>query len=629
MCGIAGELNYKINQPVQLELIRKMCQQMNHRGPDDEGYYIDGNVGLGMKRLSIIDLTGGHQPIHNETETVWIIFNGEIYNYRELRPILEKKGHRFATNSDTEVIIHCYEEYGTDCVNHLNGMFAFAIWDSQKQALFLARDRLGIKPLYYYRDANHFLFASEARALLASGLVPHELSMTGLVSYLSFGHVFDPFTIVKGINALLPGHFLWITEKGVQSKEYWDLPRNLAEGGSAKHISEGEALEQVRELLQSSVKLRLVSEVPVGAFLSGGIDSSAIVALMSQVAGSKVKTFSIVFDEQEFSEAKYSRLVSQKFGTEHYELIVREKQMLDEMPYAIAAMDEPTINGINTYFVSQATKQAGITVALSGLGGDEVFCGYGTFRTVPQMQKFVKNWNKLPGVFTRLAGAAFNLCAPTNEKNRKISSLLCSENSFHPYFLSRQLFSKQDRQTILNPEIIRDAESELQAHLGTFIQHARSLDPINQVSVYELCSYMGNMLLRDTDFMSMAHSLEVRVPLLDYRLVEFVLNLPGISKLDKRIPKPLLVNALGDVLPDEIIYRPKQGFTFPFAKWLKHQLRDDVEATLFEKGLEQLNDCINPQALHKLWNEFLVGRRSWSRPWSIYVLKKWANSFLR
>jgi len=433
---------------------------------------------------------------------------------------------------------------------------------------------------------------------------------------------------VKGVNALLPGHFLWITEKGVQSKEYWDLPGNLAEGGSAKPISEGEALEQVRELLQNSVKLRLVSEVPIGAFLSGGIDSSAIVALMSQVAGSTVKTFSIVFDEQEFSEAKYSRLVSQKFSTEHHELVVREKQMLNEMPYAIAAMDEPTIDGVNTYFVSQATKQAGITVTLSGLGGDEVFGGYSTFRTVPRMQRFVSKWRWLPRGFACLVKTAFNLCTPTNEKNRKISSLLYSANGFHPYFLSRQLFSKQNRQSILNPEATRDAEAELQAHLETFIQHTCSFDPINQISVCELRSYMGNMLLRDTDFMSMAHSLEVRVPLLDHRLVEFVLSIPGISKLDKQVPKPLLVNALGDALPDKIIYRPKQGFTFPFAEWLKHQLKEDVESTLFEKGHEQLDNFINPQALRNLWEGFLVGHRSWSRPWSIYVLKKWVNNFL-
>jgi asparagine synthase (glutamine-hydrolysing) len=611
---------------------------MRHRGPDDEGLYLDGNLGLGVCRLSIIDVSGGQQPIFNEDGTVAIIFNGEIYNYRELTSELKSRGHRFATRSDTEAIVHAYEEWGKQCVDRLRGMFAFAIYDFPSSNLFLARDRLGIKPLYYYRNDGFFLFASEVRSLLASGLVPRRLRLDGLHSYLAFGSVQEPLTLIEGVYSLPPAHrMVWKMENGKwkgELEQYWDffgVTEEQRSRGAGEQGSRGaEVMEELRVLLEESVRLRLIAEVPLGAFLSGGIDSGAVVALMSQVAGTRAKTFTIAFEESEFSEAPLARLTAERFRTDHTEVQVTGFQVLAELPQALAAMDQPTIDGINTYYVSGAAKQAGLTVALSGLGGDEIFAGYGTFHTIPHMMRLARYLpTHLPSSILHSPLSAFL----RGDHWRKLGAFLAGQTYFaHPYFLARALFIPAQVAVLLTPEAgaLLSQATPWHQRVAETLMRAQTCDPINTVSYLESAHYLVSTLLRDTDQMSMAHSLEVRVPLIDHELVEFMMHLPGNLKISYQpsaishqpSAKPLLVNALNGSLPDEVVYRQKSPFTFPWERWLRHELRDEVERTL--RHLPQaLAGVLDGEAVMTIWRQFLARQTSWSRPWSLYVLFQW------
>ncbi len=629
MCGIAGAI--AVSSDAVKDIVHRMTVTLVHRGPDDGGTVLfpvasHGYVGLGHRRLAILDLSpAGHQPMRDADTGNSITYNGEIYNFRDIRQQLEARGYHFQSQTDTEVILKAYDAFGYECLDRLRGMFAFAIWDTQKQRLFLARDRLGIKPLYYYHKDGQFLFASELRALLASGLVPRGISADGLLSYLSFGAVQQPLTLIEDVFCLLPGHYLEWRDGQVKTIRYWDALSSI-ETQTVKSQQGHEAnLEAIRAHLEESVRLHLISDVPLGAFLSGGIDSSAVVALMSTVSQAPVKTFSIGFKENTFDESVHARVIAQRFQTDHVEIVISPQDVLLKLDSILNAMDQPTIDGVNTYVISQAVKQAGITVALSGLGGDELFAGYPSFIDVPRAERFMSLWSAFPPSLQRLAAFTWGKVVPMNDRTDKLKMLLAGDiQEDHPYFLSRALFTKPKQDQLLYADVPREiTQSAFLAHHEHILSEVSRLDPINRVSYLELTGYMSNMLLRDIDAMSMAHALEVRVPLIDHRLVEFMFSLPGISKLNKRIPKPLLVNALGDALPDEVIYRPKQGFAFPFDKWLKHQLKANVESTLLDQKHEQLDNFINPQALHKLWNEFLVGHRSWSRPWALYILKEW------
>lgn len=632
MCGIVGIAAR--DAEVSPEVLERATRSLAHRGPDDSGTVIlreqspePIEVGLGNRRLAILDLSPlGHQPMHDPATGNWIVYNGEIYNFRDLRRQLEAAGETFAGNSDTEVLLKAYGRWGEKCLGALRGMFAFAIWDAARHRLFLARDPMGIKPLYYGSSGQYFFFASEVRTILSAGWVPRRLNPAGLLNYLSFGSVCDPITLVEGITALRAGHYL-LWEKGTAREvEYWD-PLPSSAGPSSDESPRPARLEHLRATIEDSVQMQLVSDVPVGIFLSGGIDSSSLVALLSRNRQT-FSTFSIVFREADYSESEYSRMVARKFATDHHEILVSQHDALDAIPSAIQAMDQPSIDGLNTYLVSRHTRAAGIKVALSGLGGDELFAGYSTFRTVPQMERLAALWRHVPHVARTPLAEAFAFLAPNTDQNRKLTDLARSNGDLlHPYFLARSLFTNRQRDALLasQSETVR---AEADASLQQLLRHTRSLDPINRVSYLESRCYMLNTLLRDSDSMSMSHGLELRVPLIDHRLVSETMGLPGAWKLNGGSPKPLLVAALNGMLPDEIVRRPKLGFTLPFEHWLRDELSAEVNSALKRIPDGPLGALLSPDGTGHVWEDFQRSATSWSRPWSLYVLQRWCESHL-
>jgi asparagine synthase (glutamine-hydrolysing) len=632
MCGIVGMIG--LNAPVPANVLERATESLAHRGPDDSGTVIlQGSqpgpveIGLGNRRLAILDLSPqGHQPMNDPATGNWIVYNGEVYNFREVRAKLEQEGIGFNSRSDTEVILKAYGRWGENCLDEFRGMFAFAIWDAPRQRLFMARDPMGIKPLYYCCSNQYFMFSSEVRTLLGSDLVPRRIDPAGLLSYLTFGSLYDPTTLVEGVRSLSPGHHL-IWDKGqVTLTQYWDLI------GSEDVDSEKnrEALEiDVFEMLDESVRLQLVSDVPVGVFLSGGIDSSSLVGILRR-NGVQPTTFSIVFEEAEYSEAEYSRAIAQQFRTDHHEIAVRGSDLFAAIDPALQAMDLPTIDGVNTYFVAEKTRAAGLKVALSGLGGDEMFAGYSSFRTVPRMERFVARRDRVPGAVRKPFASLFARLAPSNDQNLKLAALACHGGSrVHPYFLSRMLFTPQQQdQLLVGMETTSDAFERSEESLDENLSRSLNLDPVNRVSYLEARCYMLNTLLRDSDFMTMAHGLEVRVPLIDHHLAQRVLALPGSWKLEAGTPKPLLVRALRGQLPDKVVHRRKQGFTLPFEPWLRQDLRPVLEEAFSKIGDGALGAVINRRFALRVWEDFLEGRTSWTRPWSLYVLEGWCQQHL-
>lgn len=630
MCGIAGFVDHdsKVNGAALTAANRALA----HRGPDDAGLQIiatanGGHVGLANRRLAIIDLSlAGHQPMQDPATGNWIAYNGEVFNFQEVREELQRRGIQFTSHSDTEVVLKAYAVFGRNCLEHFRGMFAFAIWDNAEQQLFLARDRLGKKPLYYFQSNDFLLFASEVRALLATGLIPRNIDSEAVEYFLSFGSTGDPQTLVPGVKALPPGCYLTWQAGKMEIHKYWDplcVP-SAAPRLTTKSLEETAVVRRIRELLVEAINLRLVSDVPVGIFLSGGIDSSVLVAALAGLQQKKINTFSIVFDEGEYSEASFSNLIARRFNTEHQELTLKGEGFLASLPDAIAAMDQPSIDGFNTFIISQAVRQTGLKVALSGQGGDELFTGYPGFRTIPRMEKFHGLQGRLPGP-VRSAMAAAVPGSGASDRRRKLAALMQENGSLvHPYFLSRMLFLPGQREKLLK----NGTSSTIRRLMETAISRASSLDPVNRVSYLELTNYMANMLLRDTDCMSMAHGLEVRVPFLDHPLVEYLLSIPGGMKVDSRTPKHLLVKALQDLLPDEIVHRPKKGFTLPFEHWLRGPLKTGVESAFTQIGEGPLGSVLNPTAVTEVWNDFMLGRTSWSRPWSLYVLDRWCRKNL-
>ena len=621
-------------------MLDRATASLAHRGPDDSGTIIlrdnsSGSlqIGLGNRRLAILDLSPlGHQPMQDEESGNWIVYNGELYNFREVRQKLEAEGIRFRSHSDTEVVLKAYGRWGEKCLDEFRGMFAIAIWDGKRHRLFLARDHMGIKPLYYGEFGQYFLFASEVRTLLGTGLVPRRLDHAGVLNYLSFGSLYDPITLIDGVSALRPGHYLTWEKGSMRETKYWDLaaastrireissPSPHSEPNSAKRT----ALEEdMHVILDESIRSQMVSDVPVGAFLSGGIDSSALVGILAR-NGSKLDTFSIVFREADFSEAEYSRMVARKFGTKHHEIMVSQQSALDSVPGALDAMDLPTIDGFNTYLVSMHTRAAGVKVALSGLGADELFAGYSTFRTVRLMERFARRWRFLPGTVQRLSSRIFRNLARTSDQNRKLATLAYGDPRVpHPYFLSRMLFTPDQLDSLCLENAGLDSRAGTELRQG--LVDSFDLDHINRISYLETHFYMLNTLLRDSDVMSMAHGLEIRVPFIDHILAEKVLALPGVWKISSDLPKPLLINSLHGELPDEIVHRPKRGFTLPFEHWLRDEMRPEIEATLLKSSEGPLATVLSSAAILHVWEDFLNGRTSWSRPWSLYVLQRWCE----
>jgi asparagine synthase (glutamine-hydrolysing) len=620
-----------------------MMDAMVHRGPDGEGTLFVPPVAAGMRRLSIIDLPGGSQPVWNETQTLATLFNGEIYNFRELRKELENAGHRFRTHSDTEVIVHAYEEWGEHCVRRLRGMFAFAVVEmaqgptARATHVFLARDRLGIKPLYYTLVDRKLFFASEVRALLASRAVPAHLAPGAIPAYLLFGSVCEPSTLVKGVASLSPGHSLRIAldevPRSMVPTQYWDATSaNQTIAVTRGSRESASSTQQVRALLKDAVTSHLVADVPVGVFLSGGIDSTAIAALASESQGG-VQTFTVAFPDVEFSEAEQARRTAQLFGTDHRELMLSDHDMLARFDDALAAFDQPSMDGINTFFVSWAARQAGLKVALSGLGSDELFGGYNSFRARSAVAQTSVAGRLLPPSLRRLGGRAMGFAGAmlvSPDRLRKALTAFQYPDLFpDSYFFTRLLFTPGTLAQQQQPR--GSAFWEMLPWwrwLSDATRQSKSMDSFTRVSWLELRSYLLNTLLRDTDSTSMSNSLEVRVPFLDGPLVEYVLSLPESLKAHSGQPKRLLIAALGDIVPRQVLSQRKRTFTFPWQNWLRGSLGKRVAA-----GLADWSPTLEPELragfASGVWRDFLNGRTTWSRPWSLYVLNEWVKRNLR
>jgi asparagine synthase (glutamine-hydrolysing) len=613
MCGIAGFATVH-QQFAERTDLNGMTEALRHRGPDGEGVVrFNASVfgGLGHTRLAVIDLSpGGRQPMQYQSSATWIVFNGEIYNYRTLRLELEALGYRFSTATDTEVILNGYVAWGTDVVERLRGMFAFAIWDQKADRsceLFLARDHLGVKPLYFAVRNGSLVFASEVRALLASGVVERKLSTEGMLSYLSYGSVQEPFSVVDNVRSLGPGQSLRWKDGAAREKTYWIFPD--------ERVGTKGDLDEVRVRLVDAVQSQLVSDVPLGAFLSGGIDSSSIAAIANPLLPEPLETFTVALDVASHDEGAYAQRTAEYIGTQHHELMLRSAAIESDVEAAVSAFDQPSIDGLNTYFVARAAKQAGLTVALSGVGGDELFIGYDGFRRV-------RNFERV-GTLGRALAHLYRWPArlqswPVGEVIRRVAM---SADLSEPYFASRQLFTPFVQKMLL-PDV-SDFSSWRPTAYDRVIEEVAGFDTVNKLSALEMRTYMRSTLLRDTDQMSMAHALEVRVPFLDHLLVTTVLGLAGKRKLRNNTPKALLVDAVGGALPPEAVTRTKQGFDLPFDRWMRTSLRDMIGDTLLSPGARTVFDR---KALGELWQSFEDGRVRWSRVWALFTLSRWLSS---
>lgn len=615
MCGITGI--YGINdREKSSQIIKVMNKSIAHRGPDDEGFFVDDNVALGHRRLAIIDLTpAGHQPMQCSENILEIIFNGEIYNFNDVKKELTE--YPFKTKTDTEVILAAYKKWGRQCVHKFNGMFAFAIYNKHTKELFIARDRLGVKPVYYYITHELFVFASEVRALLESGLVPRKINLNALRDYFSYQTINAPQCIVKDVLMLMPGHYATIKGNQLQIEEYWSVTKNISNESEGKSYTE--VCAEVNKLFYESVERRLVSDVPFGAFLSGGIDSSAVVGMMSKIMPQKVKTFTIVFDEEEFSEAKFAKMVADKFNTDHHEFLLTPEDFLQQLPEAMNALDHPSGDGPNSYIVSKITRNAGITMALSGLGGDEFFAGYPVFKRHLSVQNKKWLWG-LPASLRKIAAGlivTIKKDVATNKFAQLLSAPSASLKDTFPIF--RQVGATDRINKFLKTSPTDDAVHLIVAKLlreGNF-----SNKKLTEVSVSEISTYMQNVLLRDADQMSMAVALEVRVPFLDYKLAEYVLGVKDEYKMPA-YPKKLFVESMGDLLPYEVVHRPKMGFVFPWAVWLKKELREMCNNNIQSLANRSFIDGVQ---LKNQWQRFLNNDSSvrWLDMWLCVVLEHW------
>jgi asparagine synthase (glutamine-hydrolysing) len=623
MCGIAGIVDTDKERPVSAAEVHRMCDQIIHRGPDDEGVYAKGNVGLGMRRLSIIDLSTGHQPIHNEDKKVWIVFNGEIYNFPELRPDLEKRGHHFYTNTDTEVIVHLYEEYGADCVKKLRGMFAFALWDEGQQKLLLARDRFGKKPLHYALHRGRLFYGSEIKSILSVAPELNQIGQQGLSDYFCYGYVPDPLTAFEKIQKLPPGHILEFSGGNIQVREYWDLPAF----GTRIPKSEEECLEELESRLAEAVRIRLISDVPLGALLSGGVDSSTVVALMARFSSSPVKTFTIGFPKRDFDETSYAREVAQKFGTEHHELIV-QPNFLNTLEQLTQHLEEPFADAsmMPTYYVSCVARQH-VTVALAGDGGDELFAGYGRYTSNLKRRRrgFMPGWagsfyrkRVFPILPSATYGRRFLYTMALPDEDRYLDEI----SYLSPDGREKSLFSKEFRANAAQ------YPSPYQ-RFRDYLQNAPAEDSLSRLQYLDAKTYLPADVLTKVDRMSMATSLEVRAPLLDHVFAEWATELHPDWKLRNGETKYILKKLAERVgVPRSVIYRPKKGFAVPLVHWLRNELKESLLSMLLEPKTLQ-RGYFDPAAVRQLVGEHLRGRRDRSGDlWILLTFELWHRNFL-
>lgn len=626
MCGIVGIANAG-SQSVERELLRKMNACIVHRGPDEDGFYLKENVGLAMRRLSIIDLKGGQQPIYNENRTKAIVFNGEIYNFQELKADLEKRGHRFYTNCDTEVIVHLYDEYGADCVQHLRGMFAFAIWDETDKSLFIARDRIGKKPLLYSHQPNgDLIFGSEFTALLAHPNVSRQIDYEAIDNYLSYLCVPAPQTVFKAIRKLEPAHWLRWKNGEIETKRYW-----LPDFSKKIKITEAEAEAETLRILRESTKLRMISEVPLGAFLSGGVDSSTVVALMAEISSQPVKTFSIGFEEEDFSELKYAKQVAEHIGAEHHEFIVKP-DALEVLPTLVEHYGEPyaDASAIATFYVARETRRH-VTVALNGDGGDESFAGYERYFAMRLAEKY----HKIPRVVRRLLiENAVNLL-PTSELKRSRARDLkrfvkaASLPTVERYFRWVSAIDRQSKGNLYTADFSNQIEGNDSATiLEDWFAQTNGSQIVDATMFTDQQTYLPNDLLVKVDIATMANSLEARSPFLDHKVIEFAASLPENIKLRGTETKYLLKKAASRIVPPEVLYRKKMGFGVPLTHWFRGELKDFLRENLSSEKFAR-RGIVKGEVVKKLVEEHINAERDhvWQL-WTLLMLELWFQKFI-
>jgi len=617
MCGICGKIAFNDRAKPSQEELQAMRDILTRRGPDDAGIYIDGNVALCHRRLSIIDLEGSKQPLANENGTVWIVFNGEIYNFMELRDELIKLGHQFKTQGDTEVIVHLYEQYGEDSVGRLRGMFAFAIWDENKKELFMARDRVGKKPLHYYHDENTFIFGSEIKAILLDKYYAarKEMDLEAYFHYLSFLYVPAPLTIFKGIKKLLPAHWMKVDRNGsVETKQYWDV--QFDEGMA--NVSESELCERLQHLLKEAVRIRLISDVPLGAFLSGGMDSSTVVAMMSKVSNAPIKTFSIGFSVDKYNEANDAREVANYIGTDHTEVILEPNDIIDQLQPTMAYFDEPFADSslIPTYLVSRLAREK-VTVALSGDGGDELFGGYPWWQKRPRYQlEIIKLPNSMKSLISSMAPML-----PDKMRGKNFLSKLTQ--TYERYLLETKAVYDSDFVEFICSSQSLDALSSINLYkynLPYFVNHDGK-NWSDTIMEYDLKTYIPNDILTKVDRMSMFCSLEARAPLLDHKFVEFAAQIPARLKFKNNTSKYILKKAMEGILPTNILHKRKQGFSIPLEDWLRKELKEQMLDTIL---CQECDVLFNKKNVEKMIHEFLNGNDNHKhRLWVLFTFCSW------
>ena len=626
MCGIVGVVRPE-GRAADGDVLARMNEAIHHRGPDEEGTYLKGRAAMAMRRLAIIDLAGGQQPISNEDGTAWIVYNGEIYNFRELKDRLEELGHTFRTDCDTEAVVHAYEQWGADCPKYFRGMFAFAIWDERREELFLARDRVGKKPLLYAKVGGTFVFGSEFRALLAHPEVGREVDREALHHYLTFMCVPAPLTAYRDIRKLEPGHSLTLTRDGqIRTERYWqpDFNKKLK-------ITEEEAGERALELLREAVRIRLMSEVPLGAFLSGGIDSSAVVALMSEVSSSPVKTFSIGFEEQDFSELHHARRVAEHVGADHHEFIVRP-DALEVLPTLVEHYGEPYADSsaIPTYYVSRETRRH-VTVALNGDGGDECFAGYERYAAMQLSERY----RKLPEVLREQVIHRAVRMLPSSELRpsflRRVKRFLraASLPPVERYLHWVSIINAAAKRELYTDEFRREtAGLEDRMWLAPWFARANGAGVVDASLLTDTMTYLPNDLLVKVDIASMAVSLEARSPFLDHHVIEFAASLPEGLKLRGLTTKYLLKKTLRKLLPSENLTRPKMGFGVPVGHWFRGRMQPFMREHLLSDRAAG-RGMLRPEAVRRMLDEHTAGVRDHTHPlWTLLMLELWFQRFI-
>jgi asparagine synthase (glutamine-hydrolysing) len=622
MCGICGIVNFNTSDSADRFLVERMNSAQAHRGPDDDGYFIENNVGLGHRRLSIIDLSGGKQPIFNEDGSIAVVFNGEIYNFAELTRTLVAHGHQFKTRSDTETIVHSYEQYGDECMRDFRGMFAFALWDRRRRRLLLVRDRLGIKPVYYYAGPDFFVFASEIKSLLEHPKVPREVDPQAVDLYLALRYVPGPRTMFKNIFKLQPGHWMAVENGRIQIRKYWDL--------EYRESDSPDAVEEFEHLLEESVSLRLISEVPLGVFLSGGLDSSAMLAMMSRITGGeRVKTFSVGYEssgplEKEVEEANeftFAREAAAHFGAEHHEFRLNARDFRNAIPIMVSHLDEPMADPscIPLYFISKLARNY-ITVVLSGEGADETMAGYSLYRRVLGLEKAISRLGPLAPAIPALA------VLPVGERVRAYMRR-AGRLEDHYRGVVKGL-SMETQLALIGPGRFRQSEQALDAVFGPYFASVEKASTLNRMLYADAKVWLPEDLLLKADKMTMATAVELRVPFLDHKLVEFIATLPESLKISQGKGKWILRQAMGSVLPPSILHRPKKGFPSPAAAWFRVELRDFVRDTLLGRDaasrkffdLQAIEDIVGRQEKGKL--------SGFQEVWSLLVFEFWHKQFI-